>query len=114
MNNQELNWDNARRWLALLIAVLALIGFACLLIALWWNRFDPVLTGMVTKNFVVIIGLPLAAITAFVVVTFFRQTEAPMIVKFLGLELSGPSGEVLLWLVIFAVTAMLIHSYWVT
>jgi hypothetical protein len=109
----DMTWDEARKWLALGIAILAVVGILVLIGALWVNRMDPVLTAMATRNFVVIIGLPFSAIVAFIVVTFFRQNETPMTIKLFGLELSGSSGETFMWLVIFAVTSLLVNNFWI-
>jgi hypothetical protein len=106
-------WDATRRWIGLGMSVVALAGISILAVALWLNRFDPVTTELVLKNFTVIIGLPLAAIMAFVVVVFFKQNERPMTIKFSGVELSGSSGEVFLWPVCFVAIAVMIHFLWV-
>src|ERR1700733_7957542 len=68
--------DKWRRQINLGIAVLALIGIALLIALLWSNRFDPVLSGLVTKNFAAIVGLPFAFVASFVVVAMFRQGES--------------------------------------
>ncbi len=107
------DWDAIRRWASLVLAIAGLAGITTLIVAIWLNRFDPVLTDIALKNFPVIIGLPLAAIVAFVVVVFFKQAEAPMVVKFPGVELSGSSGEVFLWLVTFVTISSMIHWLWV-
>lgn len=111
--SNQAEWDAARKWIGLVVALGALLAISILAVALWANRFDPVLTQMVLKNFPVIIGLPLAAAIGFVVVVFFKQSETPMVVKFPGIELSGSSGEVFLWLVIFLSISLMIHYLWV-
>jgi hypothetical protein len=111
-HSQE-QWDTTRKWMGLALSVAALAGIFISAVALWLNRFDPVTTELVLKNFTVIIGLPLAAIVAFVVVVFFKQAESPMTIKFPGIELSGASGEVFLWLVCFVSIAVMIHLLWV-
>jgi hypothetical protein len=91
----------------------AVLKTCVLAAALWANRYDTLLTNMVLKNFPVIIGLPLAAMAAFVVVVFFKQTETPMNVKLPGVELNGSSGEVFLWIVIFLAISSMIHLLWI-
>lgn len=114
MSNESSKWDFVRRALALVISITALVVVPILLAWLFWlNRFDPLFSQLLMKDFVVLVGLPLSALTAFVVVTFFRQPEKPMVIKFPGIELSGSSGEVLMWLAIFFTVAFLIHRYWI-
>jgi hypothetical protein len=83
------------------IAIVALGGTGTVILLLWLNRFDPVVTDLVVKNFAAIIGLPFAFIAAFVVVALFRQGDAPMEFKGFGLEFKGASGEVVLWVLCF-------------
>jgi|SRR5690242_18611980 len=109
----EMSIDEARKWLGLFFGIVVVIAAIILIALLWTSRFDPVLTTLVLKNFQVIIGMPIAALAAFVVLVFFRQSETPMTVKLPGFELSGSSGEVLLWLVVFCSITFTIHTLWV-
>jgi hypothetical protein len=111
--HHPLEWDTTRKWLALIVAIAALMAIDILALALWLNRFDPILTQIVLKNAPVIIGLPLAAAVSFVVVVFFKQSETPVVVKLPSIELSGSSGEVFLWLVTFVCISLMIHLLWV-
>ena len=72
-----------------------------MIIAAWVNRFDPVLTELVVKNFPAIIGLPFAFIAAFVVVAPFRQGSAPIEFGGFGVSFKGASGEIILWILCF-------------
>jgi uncharacterized membrane protein YbhN (UPF0104 family) len=65
--------DKWRRQINLGIAVVSLMGAAFLIAAVWSDRFDPVLSELVTKNFAAIIGLPFAFVASFVVVALFRR-----------------------------------------
>src|SRR3970040_1305183 len=80
-------FEHLRRWLMFAIALLAVLGIAFFLVALWVNRYDPLLTEIATANFPAIIGLPFAAITAFIVVAVFRQSENPIEFEALGFKL---------------------------
>jgi hypothetical protein len=114
MTQSDMNPDEARRWLGLGLGIVVIFAGIALIAALWFSRFDPVLTNLALKNFQVIIGLPVAALAAFVVVVFFRQSEQPMTIKLPGIEMTGSSGEVLLWLAVFAVITSFIHLLWVS
>jgi len=89
-----------------LAASALLIGIA------WQNRFDPVLSDLVVKNFAAIIGLPFAFIAAFVVVALFRQGETPIQFEAFGLKLSGAAGEIVLWVLCFISIAGAIGFLW--
>ncbi len=75
---------------------------------------DPISTELVLRNFAAIIGLPMAAIGAFIVVVFLRQThEGPIEFEGLGFRFRGASGPVVLWLVCFLAIAGAIKLLWV-
>jgi hypothetical protein len=94
------------------IALAALAATASLIVAAWVNRFDPVLTDLVVKNFPAIIGLPFAFIAAFVVVALFRQGSAPIEFTGLGLSFKGASGEIILWILCFLAISGSIRMLW--
>jgi hypothetical protein len=104
--------DQLRRWMMLGIALFAVLGIASLFVAVWMNRFDPILTDLVLANFPAIIGLPLAAITAFVVVAVFRQSENPIEFQALGFRLKGAAGEIVLWIACFLAIVIGIRLLW--
>jgi membrane-bound metal-dependent hydrolase YbcI (DUF457 family) len=104
--------DSWRRTLNLGIAIIALLGVASLVIAAWVNRFDPVLTEVVVKNFAAIIGLPFAFIASFVVVALFRQGETPLEFEGFGLKLRGAAGEIVLWILCFMAISGAIAVLW--
>lgn len=101
-----------RRVINLGIAIAALLAVGLLLLAAWYNRFDPVLSGLVVRNFAAIIGLPFAFLGAFVVVALFRQGETPVEFEGFGLKLKGAAGEVVLWILCFVALAGAIAFLW--
>lgn len=103
---------DGRQLVNIIIAVVALAATAGLVVALWINRFDPVVSDLVVKNFTVIIGLPFAFIASFIVVALFRQGDAPMEFKGLGVDFKGASGEVILWLFCFLAISGAIKMLW--
>ena len=104
-----MNW---RPVINIAIALAALAGTATLLIAAWLNRFDPVLSDLVVKNFPAIIGLPFAFIAAFVVVALFRQGSAPIEFTAFGVSFKGASGEIILWVLCFLAVSGSIRMLW--
>jgi hypothetical protein len=107
------DFGEIKRALAIIVSVLIVLGVLVLCIVAYNNRDVPELADDVRRNFPVIFGMPLSAAVAFLVVTVFKQKDADMKVKVLELELSGSSGEVLLWTVIFAVSCLMLHLLWV-
>lgn len=94
------------------IALVSLIGVAALVSAAWFNRFDPVLTELVVRNFAAIIGLPFAFLGAFIVVALFRQAEGNIEFKAIGVEFKGAAGQILLWVICFLSIAAAIALLW--
>jgi len=112
--SKPMKTEDVRKWLSLIVAIIVCAAFGLLLSLLWRNRFDPVLTTLVLKNFPAIIGLPAAAGVSFIVITFFRQTETPIEFEALGIKLKGASGEIVLWIVTFFVIVVAIHIVWIS
>jgi len=101
-----------RRMTTLVLAVFAVVGLAILIWSLWANRYDPVLTQLVLSNFAVIVGLPFAAIAAFIVVAILRQSEQPVEFQGLGFRFRGPAGEIVLWIGCFLAIVGAIWLLW--
>lgn len=60
-----------------------------------WKQF-------VLDNFGLVVGLPMAAALAFGIVAAFQQTaEGPVAIRLGPLEISGPAGPILLWVMCF-------------
>lgn len=104
--------DGWREIINIGIALIALSATATLIVAAWNNRFDPVLTDLVLRNFAAIIGLPFAFISAFVVVALFRQGAAPLEFIGFGVDFKGASGEVVLWILCFLAISGSIRLLW--
>jgi len=96
-------FETTRRVIAILLTLGAFLILGVLFFALWQNRFDPVLTELVLRQFPVIIGLPFGALGAFIVVTLLRQREDPLEFEGLGFRLKGAAGEIILWNISFLV-----------
>ncbi len=104
--------DGWRQIINLGIALVALGATATLVIAAWVNRFDPVLSDLVVKNFAAIIGLPFAFTASFVVVALFRQSSGPLEFNGFGFRFKGASGEIVLWILCFVSISGMIRLLW--
>lgn len=110
--SEDPHFERIRRWITLGIALFAVLGFLALFLGLWLNRLDPELTTLVRTNFPTIIGLPFAAIAAFIVVAVFRQNEAPLEFEVVGFKLKGAAGELVLWIACFLAIVASIRLLW--
>jgi hypothetical protein len=111
-DHRPTGFDVLRRYAGLAIAILGISLIMLLVYALWVERFDPVLTEFVIKNFPTIIGLPFASIAAFIVVALFKQSETAIEFEAVGVKLKGAAGEIILWLICFIVIVGAISILW--
>jgi hypothetical protein len=63
-------------------------------------------------HFAAVIGLPGAAIVAFVLVVFLRQTDGPIEFEAIGLKFKGAAGQVMMWVITFLAMAVAIKLVW--
>ena len=76
-----------------------------------WNQ--AYWSDAIRDHFPAVIGLPMAAVAAFIVVVFLQQnTEGPIEFQGLGFKFKGPSGAVVLWMICFIVIAGTIKLLW--
>ncbi len=103
---------NPKRVLVWVLVILAPLmgGIALIMLAL---RIPPdVLARLVEKQFAVVVGLPLAAALAALVVLILRHTEGPIKFRGLGFEFEGASGQVILWVICFLAVVGAIRLLW--
>lgn len=90
--------------------VLAAFGlFFFLLISEWSNR---AWSEIVFGHFQATIGLPAAALAAFVVVALFRTTEGKIKFSGLSFHFEGASGPIVMWVMCFLATITGIKLLW--
>lgn len=96
-------------WGAIFAMVGAAILFASFIAVDWtqgyWLR-------LIEGHFAAIVGLPMAAVAAFIVVALFRQSEGPIKIEGPGFKIEGATGPVLLWVMCFWVIAWAIKEVW--
>ena len=99
---------------ALFAAILAMLGAASLF-GLWVlvDLRQSYWSTVVVEHFPAVIGLPMAAVGAFIVVVLLRQsTEGPIEFSGLGFSFKGPSGAVVLWLMCFLGIVVAVKALW--
>jgi hypothetical protein len=60
----------------------------------------------------VVVGLPIGATLAFVIVSFLRQVDGPIEFEGLGFKFKGAAGQVIMWVICFLAIAAAIHWCW--
>jgi hypothetical protein len=95
----------------LLVILIPLFGGAAV-VTLALRTPSEILVRIVEKQFAAVIGLPLAAGLAALVVVVLRHTEGPIKFKGLGFEFEGASGQVILWVICFLAIAGAIRLLW--
>jgi hypothetical protein len=103
---------------ALVVAVAALISLVAIIVTIaLGSQFLPwVRTGstddLFLSKFHVVVGLPAAAIAAFVIVVFLRQASGPIEFEGFGFKFRGASGQVVLWIGCFLTIVGAIKWLW--
>ena len=103
-STQPINWNERKRIvfgsIAITICFFLLFAIASL-VELYILGTDD-LRKIFLNHFIIIIGLPLAALFSFIIVILFVvDVEGFVTFKMFGLEFSGPGGPVILWAVAF-------------
>jgi hypothetical protein len=92
---------------------IAVIGASIFMFLIWNIFFNFVQRGeMLCKHFVAIVGIPVAAATAFAIVVFLRQTEGRLDFQGLGFKFNSASGQVAMWVVCFLALVGAIRLLW--
>lgn len=95
-------------WLLLIGGIL--IG--CLFPYFIFNGFANDFLSLYEKNFIVIIGLPLAAFGALFIVVFLEQAQGPLEFEGLGFKFRGASGPVVLWVLCYLAFTLSFSLLW--
>ncbi|WP_156092658.1 hypothetical protein [Rhodovibrio salinarum] len=102
---------------AAFVSAIFSIFVALIFIFTWFFEYllqnDPISTELVVRQFSTIVGLPMAAIGAFIVVVFLRQEkDGPIEIDALGFKFRGSSGPVVLWIACFFTIVFAIKILW--
>ena len=107
-----MKFENLLRWAATGFGVASAITTAVIFV--WALNVVEIREwqSILHDHFAAVVGLPLAAIAAFVLVIFLRQAEGPVEFEGLGLKLKGAAGQVVLWILCFLAMAAAIKFCW--
>lgn len=75
-----------------------IVGVGILFPYFIFRGFNPEFLDLYKKNFIVIIGLPLAALMSLFIVGFLEQTSGSIEFEGLGFKFIGTSGSVVMWI----------------
>ncbi len=94
-------------------ALLLIVGGAAILFPIFiFGGINPVFIDLYKKNFIVIIGLPFAALASLFIVVFLEQSQGPIEFKGLGFEFKGASGPVVLWVLCYLAFVISFSVLW--
>jgi len=96
-------------WLLLLILLLIAGVYAYLIFIAGIN---PEFLDLYKKNFLVLIGLPLAAIVSLFLVLILEYSRGPIEFSALGFSFKGASGPLIMWVICFLSTAVAFKILW--
>ncbi|MDQ6868619.1 MAG: hypothetical protein M3178_09510 [Pseudomonadota bacterium] len=68
-----------------------------------WCLFSPqcVQFDLVSKHYIIIIGIPMSAMGAGALVTLLRSVEGPIKFKCIGFEFEGAAGQIVMFVLVF-------------
>jgi hypothetical protein len=108
-SHEQYRLRRATFWFAV-AAVLASVAIFAVTILIIIVRIQP--WPLVEAHFPAMIGLPGAAVVAFVLVVFLRQTEGPIEFEGLGFKIKGAAGQVIMWVICFLAITGAIKLLW--
>ena len=106
-----------RREELLLIRVMAYVGFVFVTGITFFLFFravpnSGVLDSVVKQHFLAITGVPMAAISAIILVAVFKATSGDVEFKAVGFEFRGASGPTILWVLSFLSCILGLRVLW--
>lgn len=69
-------------------------------------------TAVIEKHFAAMVGTPLAAMTAYSIVSLLKVTNGPIEFEALGFKFRGASGPIILWVFCFLAIGIVFHLLW--
>lgn len=105
--------SDAYRNLAFVVACVGVLGTGLafiVLLATEWN--NPLWPTVAFAHAQVTIGLPAAALFAFIIVALFRTTEGKIRFRVLALDFEGASGPIVMWILCFLSIILGIKTLW--
>jgi hypothetical protein len=104
----------ARRVAAwLLVAGIFVLGTLAFALIIYMSRRQADFYAISVRHFLVVVGLPLAALASIFVVLLFRVVAGGQIsVSLLGLKFEGASGPVIMWVICFLAIVLAFYMLW--
>ncbi len=102
-------------WLGRIIfgaIIMAFAGIISLWLAALFFSIDIIRDQLLVTHYVAIVGLPTAAIAAFMLMFLFRQSSGPIELEALGFKFKGAAGPVILWVVCFLAMTLALKVTW--
>lgn len=84
-----------------IVLMASILAFAYIFYIIHWAFTSPEAPKLIAKHFVVILGLPICAIAAFVLVFLLKEGRAPIEIEGFSFKFKGAAGPVILWIFCF-------------
>ena len=98
-----------QKWVLRVAAVVAVLFIALVAIVMVTSALY---LRIMEEHFPAVVGLPMGALLAFVIVVVLESTSGPIKFKGLGFEFEGASGPVVLWVMCFLAISGAIKLLW--
>jgi len=87
--------------MAYVVAGFIAVMFAVIFLAAIYNLFFNERGAILRDHFVAIIGMPVSATLALLLVVVLRQTSGPIEIEGFGFKFKGVSGPMIMWVICF-------------
>lgn len=101
--------DSVTKYLGQLVIVIFVMVLTYLVVFGWTNE---TFNNLVVCQFKVIVLIPVAALFSFVLIALFQSFSGNVEFKLLGMEFSGASGPVVMWVLAFISIVISINFLW--
>lgn len=95
-------------WILFLSGILIALMFPYFI----FGGINPAFMELYQRNFIVIIGLPLAAFAALFLVVFLEQAQGALEFEGLGFKFKGASGPIVLWVLCYLAFVLCFKVLW--
>jgi hypothetical protein len=116
MNNPDVHFSNRQDtwmgWILFGAIVIAFMGIIGLWLVALYHSVDIIRQELLIQHYVAIVGLPTAAMAAFMLIFLFRQTSGPIELEGLGFKFKGAAGPIVLWMLAFLAMALALKVTW--
>ena len=101
---------NSAKWMSILAAIS--LGAVYMFWLVWGFNNDSKFIEIMYQHLAMVVGIPGAIITAFVLVTVLEQVSGQIKFEGLGFKFEGASGPIIMWVIVFSALIGGINALW--